>query len=104
MKFSLFACSSAVLVAGAIYLVPVAFAQNSPGMPSGVLQDQFRFNEHPQMQFAASAPSDNAPSDKYQKGTSAMRRRGDNERRPRRLQSEVPARRQELIVEQTRRA
>ena len=73
MKFSLLACSSAALVAGAIYLVPVAFAQNSPGVPGGVLQDQFRLNEHPQMQFAASAPSQ-----KYQKGKSAMRRRGDD--------------------------
>jgi hypothetical protein len=54
-------------------MVPVAFAQNSPGVPGGVLQDQFRLNEHPQMQFAASAPSA-----KYQQGKSAMRRRGDN--------------------------
>ncbi|KIG10553.1 hypothetical protein [Caballeronia concitans] len=73
MKFSLLASLSASLVAGAIYLAPVAFAQNSPGMPGGVLQDQFRINEHPQMPFAASAPSD-----KYQRGTSAMRRRADN--------------------------
>jgi hypothetical protein len=72
MKLSLLACSSAALIAGAAYLVPVAFAQNSPGLPGGVLQDQFRFNEHPQMQFAASEPSE-----KYQKGKSAMRRRGD---------------------------
>ena len=63
MKLSSLACSSAALIAGAVYLVPVAFAQNSPGMPGGVLQDQFRLNEHPQMQFAASAPSD-----KYQQG------------------------------------
>lgn len=73
MKFSLLASLSASLVAGAIYLAPVAFAQNSPGIPGGVLQDQFRINEHPQMPFAASAPSD-----KYQRGTSAMRRRADN--------------------------
>ncbi|WP_250452027.1 hypothetical protein [Caballeronia sp. ATUFL_M2_KS44] len=73
MKFSLLASLSASLVAGAIYLAPVAFAQNSPGIPGGVLQDQFRINEHPQMPFAASAPSD-----KYQHGTSAMRRRADN--------------------------
>jgi hypothetical protein len=72
MKSSLLALTSAALVAGAIYLVPTAFAQNSPGMPGGVLQDEFRINEHPQMPFAASAPSD-----KYQRGTSAMRRRGD---------------------------
>jgi hypothetical protein len=74
MKLSLLACSSAALVAGAIYLVPVAFAQNSPGVPGGVLQDQFRLNQHPQMQFAASAPSA-----KFQNGDkSSMRRRGDN--------------------------
>ena len=73
MKFSLLACSSAALVAGAMYLVPVAFAQNSPGVPGGILQDQFRLNEHPQMQFAASAPSQ-----KYQKDKSSMRRRGDD--------------------------
>jgi hypothetical protein len=73
MKFTLLASASAALVAGAIYLVPVAFAQNSPGMPGGVLQDEFRLNQHPQMQFAASAPSD-----KYQRGSSEMRRRGDN--------------------------
>jgi hypothetical protein len=75
MKLSLLACSSAALVAGVMSLIPVAFAQNSPGMPGGVLQDQFRFNEHPQMQFAASAPSD-----KYQSSDkrSSMRRRGDD--------------------------
>ncbi|BCQ23940.1 hypothetical protein NK8_20920 [Caballeronia sp. NK8] len=73
MKLSLLACSSAALVVGAMYLIPVAFAQNSPGIPGGVLQDEFRFNQHPQMQFAASAPSE-----KYQNGKSAMRRRGDN--------------------------
>ena len=36
MKLSLLACSSAALVAGAMYLVPIAFAQNSPGMPGGI--------------------------------------------------------------------
>ncbi|WP_250465329.1 MULTISPECIES: hypothetical protein [unclassified Caballeronia] len=72
MKLSLLASTTAALVAGAFYLIPVAFAQNSPGVPGGVLQDQFRLNEHPQMQFAASAPTD-----KYQKGSSPMRRRGD---------------------------
>jgi hypothetical protein len=73
MKFTLLASVSAALIAGAACLVPVAFAQNSPGVPGGVLQDEFRLNEHPQMQFAASAPSD-----KYQKGTSSMRRKADN--------------------------
>ncbi|SAK94366.1 hypothetical protein AWB81_05175 [Caballeronia arationis] len=73
MKLPLVASACAALVAGAVYLVPVAFAQNSPGIPGGILQDQFRLNEHPQMQFAASAPSD-----KYQQGKSASRRRADN--------------------------
>jgi hypothetical protein len=73
MKLPLLATATAALVAGAVYLVPVAFAQNSPGMPGGVLQDEFRFNQHPQMQFAASAPNE-----KYQNGTSQMRRRADN--------------------------
>jgi hypothetical protein len=51
----------------------VAFAQNSPGVPGGILQDEFRLAEHPQMPFAASAPSD-----KYQHGNkSAKRKRGD---------------------------
>lgn len=62
MKLTLLASTTAALVAGAFYLIPVAFAQNSPGVPGGVLQDQFRLNEHPQMQFAASAPTD-----KYQR-------------------------------------
>ncbi|CDY75963.1 FIG00453128: hypothetical protein [Caballeronia glathei] len=73
MKLPLLATASAALVAGAIYLIPVAFAQNSPGMPGGILQDQFRLNEHPQLQFAASDPGD-----KYQQGTSPARRRADN--------------------------
>ncbi|MFM0160244.1 MULTISPECIES: hypothetical protein [Paraburkholderia] len=52
----------------------VAFAQNSPGVPGGILQDQFRLAEHPQLPFAASAPTDKYQSDKK----SAMRKRGDN--------------------------
>ncbi len=75
MKFTLLASASAALIAGAIYFVPVAFAQNSPGMPGGVLQDQFRFNEHPQMQFAASGAVRQV---QYQKGDPSMRRRADN--------------------------
>jgi hypothetical protein len=73
MKLPLLASACAALLAGAVYFVPVAFAQNSPGMPGGILNDQFRINEHPQMPFAASAPSD-----KYQQGSSKMRRRADN--------------------------
>jgi hypothetical protein len=73
MKLPFIVSTCAALVAGAVYLAPVAFAQNSPGVPGGVLQEQFRLNEHPQMPFAASAPSD-----KYQQGKSAARRRADN--------------------------
>jgi hypothetical protein len=50
----------------------LAFAQNSPGIPGGILQDQFRLQEHPQMEFAASAPSK-----KYQTHRSKMRKQGD---------------------------
>jgi len=51
----------------------LAFAQNSPGVPGGILQDQFRLQEHPQLEFAASAPSK-----KYQSRNSELRKRGDN--------------------------
>jgi hypothetical protein len=53
-----------------------AFAQNSPGVPGGILTDQFRLQEHPQLQFAASESA--ARNKKYQKGRSQMRKRGDN--------------------------
>ncbi|AIO65858.1 hypothetical protein [Burkholderia oklahomensis] len=61
-------------VAGALTAAAtVAFAQNSPGVPGGILNEQFRLNEHPQMPFAASAPSK-----KYQTGKkSDLRRKGD---------------------------
>jgi hypothetical protein len=65
----------AAATAGALLATaPVAFAQNSPGVPGGILQDEFRLAEHPQMPFAASAPSDKYQSNKK----SAMRKRGDN--------------------------
>lgn len=51
----------------------LGFAQNSPGVPGGILQDQFRLQDHPQMEFAASAPSK-----KYQSGRSKLRKQGDN--------------------------
>ncbi|WP_179402652.1 hypothetical protein [Burkholderia guangdongensis] len=65
---------AATLTAGfLVAAAPLAFAQNSPGVPGGILNDQFRLNEHPQMEFAASAPSK-----KYQSGKkSAARRKGD---------------------------
>ncbi|MBN3803784.1 hypothetical protein GXB81_12070 [Paraburkholderia sp. Ac-20336] len=73
MKALLHACA-AVAAAGVLCAtVSVAFAQNSPGVPGGILQDEFRINEHPQMPFAASAPSS-----KYQHGKpTAARKRGD---------------------------
>jgi hypothetical protein len=73
MKLLLSLVASLGLAAGAVALVPVAFAQNSPGSPDGIIQDQFKLNPHPQMQFAASAPTD-----KYQRGTSRSRKRADN--------------------------
>jgi hypothetical protein len=73
MKSLLLAVTSISFIAGAIAFVPVAFAQNSPGLPDGILQDQFRLQEHPQMQFAASAPDN-----KFQHGVSKARKRGDD--------------------------
>ncbi|MFM0034485.1 hypothetical protein PQQ53_08375 [Paraburkholderia strydomiana] len=73
MKALLHACAAAATAGVLLATASVAFAQNSPGVPGGILQDQFRLAEHPQMPFAASAPSD-----KYQSGKkSAMRKRGD---------------------------
>jgi hypothetical protein len=74
MKVLLHACAAVVTAGTLLATVPVAFAQNSPGVPGGILQDQFRLAEHPQMPFAASASSDKYQSNKK----SAMRKRGDN--------------------------
>jgi hypothetical protein len=74
MKYLVPACAAA-LTAGALFVtVSVAFAQNTPGVPGGILTDEFRINEHPQMPFAASAASKKYQSDKKSK----MRKRGDN--------------------------
>ena len=78
MKFLLKVCAATALagaLAGALAsLVPVAFAQNSPGVPGGILSDEFHINEHPDMPFAASAPSN-----KYQRGPkSKARKAADN--------------------------
>jgi len=72
MKLLLSVTALIAFVVSAVAFVPVAFAQNSPGVPGGILQDQFRLKEHPQLQFAASAPTD-----KYQNSVSAKRKRGD---------------------------
>ena len=73
MKSLLLAVTSVSFVAAAVAFVPVAFAQNSPGIPGGILQDQFRLQAHPQLQFPASAPDDH-----YQNRVSKARKRGDN--------------------------
>lgn len=70
---SLFNLGAGVAAAGVLLAVTsLAFAQNTPGVPGGILQDQFRIQEHPQMEFAASAPSK-----KYQTHTSKKRKKGD---------------------------
>jgi hypothetical protein len=74
MKALFHACAAAAAAGVLLATVSVAFAQNSPGVPGGILQDQFRLAEHPQMPFAASAASGKYQSDKK----SAMRKRGDN--------------------------
>lgn len=73
MNVILQACTAVATAGVLVATASVAFAQNSPGVPGGILQDQFRLAEHPQMQFAASAPSGKYQSDKK----SAMRKRGD---------------------------
>ncbi|MBW0449231.1 hypothetical protein EN871_12515 [bacterium M00.F.Ca.ET.228.01.1.1] len=73
MKVLLHTCAAAASAGLFLASACVAFAQNSPGVPGGILQEQFRLAEHPQMPFAASAPSDKYQSDKK----SAMRKRGD---------------------------
>ncbi|QBQ98537.1 hypothetical protein [Paraburkholderia pallida] len=73
MKFLLNVCTAAAAAAALFATVDIAFAQNSPGVPGGILTDEFKINEHPQMPFAASAPSN-----KYQSGKpSSMRKKGD---------------------------
>src|SRR5271168_2748584 len=72
MKPIINACVVAIAAGALTAVVSVAFAQNSPGEPDGVISDQFQLQQHPQMPFAASAPSD-----KYQNRTSALRKKGD---------------------------
>lgn len=66
----------ASIVAITAWSAPSAFAQNAPGSPDSVLGNLytgFQINTHPDMPFAASAPSA-----KYQQGKSAARKRGDD--------------------------
>jgi hypothetical protein len=74
MKYLIQTIVAAASAGALLATVSVAFAQNSPGVPGGILNDDFHFKEHPQLQFAASAPTK-----KYQRGApSALRKRGDN--------------------------
>jgi hypothetical protein len=73
MKYVINACAAAATAAALFATASIAFAQNSPGVPGGILNDTFRLQEHPQLQFAASAPSNKYQGDKK----SAMRRKGD---------------------------
>ncbi|WP_296652486.1 hypothetical protein [Paraburkholderia sp.] len=73
MKFVLNVCAAAATAGALFATVSIAFAQNSPGVPGGILNDEFKLQAHPQLQFAASAPDN-----KYQHGKpSARRRQGD---------------------------
>lgn len=51
-----------------------SFAQNSPGVPGGILDYKFQINQHPDMPFAASAPSAKYQGDK----PSEARKRADD--------------------------
>jgi hypothetical protein len=55
MKVLLHACAAAATAGVLLATASVAFAQNSPGVPGGILQDQFRLAEHPQMPFGVRA-------------------------------------------------
>lgn len=72
MKSLVNLCAAAVAAGTLSMVASLAFAQNSPGVPGGILQEQFKLQEHPQMEFAASAPTK-----KYQTRRSKMRKQGD---------------------------
>ncbi len=65
--------SLALALAASACFSAASFAQNTPGTPDGILGDRFQLNEHPQMQFAASAPSAHYQADK----PNAARKKGD---------------------------
>jgi hypothetical protein len=73
MNVLLKACAVATTAGALFATVSIAFAQNSPGVPGGILSDGFHLQEHPQLPFAASAPTGKYQSDKK----SEMRRKGD---------------------------
>ena len=72
MKLIINACAAAIAAGVLTTVASLAFAQNSPGVPGGILNDEFQLQAHPQMEFAASAPSN-----KYQNRTSELRKKGD---------------------------
>jgi hypothetical protein len=73
MKLLINACAGALTAGTLAAVASLAFAQNSPGVPGGILNDEFRLQAHPQLQFAASAPTQ-----KYQTRRTELRKRGDN--------------------------
>ena len=73
MKVLINACAAAAAAGALLAVGSLAFAQNAPGEPGGILQDQFQLQQHPQLEFAASAPSK-----KYQHGPETKaRKQGD---------------------------
>ncbi|CAB3763176.1 hypothetical protein [Paraburkholderia humisilvae] len=66
------------LIAGVlITAVSVAYAQNTPGVPGGVLPpDQFHLNEHPQLALGASEPSKKDENGKQSGGGHGRRQHG----------------------------
>ena len=73
MNVLLKVCAVAATAGALFATVSISFAQNSPGVPGGILTDEFHLQEHPQMPFAASALTKKFQSDKK----SAMRKKGD---------------------------
>ena len=73
MNVLLKVCAAAATAGALFATVSISFAHNSPGVPGGILNDEFHLQEHPQLPFAASAASNKYQSDKK----SAMRKRGD---------------------------
>lgn len=73
MKSLVNLCAGTAAAGMLLTVASLAFAQNTPGVPGGILQDEFKLQAHPQLEFAASAPSK-----KYQSRTSKMRKKGDN--------------------------
>jgi len=75
MKFRLLSLVTVATLA--LSTASTAFAQNTPGVPGGildgVLSTKFQINTHPDMPFAAKPTTK-----KYQNDTSAARKRADD--------------------------